>query len=461
MATEYLTNDTDLKLVADAIRGQTGKTNAIAYPDGFVSEIETLVNTSDADAAASDIASGKTAYVRGGKKVTGNISTYFSGQTGIKGDDITLGATSSDIFLLYEFFVDELFKEGSQLRLSAQLSDLGDAPTASVLKGATFTSTAGLKVTGTMPNNGAVTTEVGAGETYTIPKGYHNGAGTVKGKAATSTEKETWVLNNTVETLESVLDGSVTEMSYNANFTSDGTDFSSIVFSCDASGDQYGVSYDTLMVYGGGNPDMISVIQTGGVDRNIYRKLTFDTPPTGDLLTWLQANGVKQASDTAVQESKALTVTSNGTVSVTPDAPYDALKKVDVTVDVASSGGAGFSVTFPATATNWDRAEYARLALSDGTFVVMTDYSVVAGQTVNGVIGIQVTTDSSNVFWMLKMTIEKGAIASHDARYAPDTRIYVAQAGASTDTVYGASAGWFWWPLADTVISSIEMYNTD
>ena len=40
-----------------------------------------------------------------------------------------------------------------------------------------------------------------------------------------------------------------------------------------------------------------------------------------------------------VQESKALTVTSNGTVSVTPDAPYDALKKVDVTVDVASSGG--------------------------------------------------------------------------------------------------------------------------
>lgn len=39
-----------------------------------------------------------------------------------------------------------------------------------------------------------------------------------------------------------------------------------------------------------------------------------------------------------VQESKALTITSNGTVSVTPDAPYDALKKVDVTVDVASGG---------------------------------------------------------------------------------------------------------------------------
>lgn len=36
----------------------------------------------------------------------------------------------------------------------------------------------------------------------------------------------------------------------------------------------------------------------------------------------------------AIQPSKSLTITSNGTVSVTPDAPYDAFKKVDVTVDV-------------------------------------------------------------------------------------------------------------------------------
>ena len=36
----------------------------------------------------------------------------------------------------------------------------------------------------------------------------------------------------------------------------------------------------------------------------------------------------------SIQDSKALTITSNGTVSVTPDAPYDALKKVDVTVAI-------------------------------------------------------------------------------------------------------------------------------
>ena len=43
----------------------------------------------------------------------------------------------------------------------------------------------------------------------------------------------------------------------------------------------------------------------------------------------------------SVQDTKAVTITSNGTVSVTPDAPYDAMKKVDVTVDVASGGGSG------------------------------------------------------------------------------------------------------------------------
>lgn len=40
----------------------------------------------------------------------------------------------------------------------------------------------------------------------------------------------------------------------------------------------------------------------------------------------------------AVQPSKALTVTSNGTTTITPDAPYDAIKQVDLTVNVASGG---------------------------------------------------------------------------------------------------------------------------
>ena len=37
--TEYLTTDTDLKKVADAIREMTGTTDPLSFPDGFVSAI--------------------------------------------------------------------------------------------------------------------------------------------------------------------------------------------------------------------------------------------------------------------------------------------------------------------------------------------------------------------------------------------------------------------------------------
>ena len=40
-------------------------------------------------------------------------------------------------------------------------------------------------------------------------------------------------------------------------------------------------------------------------------------------------------------QSKSVTYTSNGTATITPDEGYDGLKKVDVTVDVAGSGGGG------------------------------------------------------------------------------------------------------------------------
>ena len=42
----------------------------------------------------------------------------------------------------------------------------------------------------------------------------------------------------------------------------------------------------------------------GGVyefDNDAYRKITFDTPPTGDLLTWLQTNATLQEDTTVVE----------------------------------------------------------------------------------------------------------------------------------------------------------------
>ena len=40
-------------------------------------------------------------------------------------------------------------------------------------------------------------------------------------------------------------------------------------------------------------------------------------------------------------QSKSVTYTSNGTATITPDAGYDAMSSVDVTVDVASGGSGG------------------------------------------------------------------------------------------------------------------------
>ena len=125
-------------------------------------------------------------------------------------------------------------------------------------------------------------------------------------------------------------------------FTSNGQKFTSI-------GAVYDGSVFSLQ-YGNNEIAIFAPGASSGFEfyNEAYRKLTFDTPPTGALLTWLQANGVKQPDDTAVQDTKALTITSNGTVSVTPDTPYDALKKVDVTVDVAADVPL-VTVTFKAT----------------------------------------------------------------------------------------------------------------
>ena len=67
-----------------------------------------------------------------------------------------------------------------------------------------------------------------------------------------------------------------------------------------------------------------------------YRAIVCKTPPTGALLTWLQANGVKQASYTAVETNH----TCSGTVfdlqnsTITSEAPYDAMKKVTLDITI-------------------------------------------------------------------------------------------------------------------------------
>ena len=169
-----------------------------------------------------------------------------------------------------------------------------------------------------------------------------------------------------------------------------------------------------------------------------------------------------QTGGAAVQPSKALTITSNGTTTITPDAPYDAIKQVDLTVNVASGGGggAGYKVTFPSTATNWNYVKSSSvLYLADNTTKSISDYSTIRGKTIENVIGIGCqATDAS---YILIMTLSEGGIASILGSTGTYPRPVITTAPCSTPAYYYGGSNAFWWPISDVVISSIEMYNTD
>ena len=130
---------------ATAANIQTGKT---AYVNGEKitgTHVEsTSLDTSDATATAADIAKNKTAYVNG-EKVTGTITTY-TGAVTFKDSTVDIG---SGIYLKQTITKDTLLRTGAEPSFFCDKSNFGDASAADVAAGKTFTSTAGLKVTGT------------------------------------------------------------------------------------------------------------------------------------------------------------------------------------------------------------------------------------------------------------------------------------------------------------------------
>ena len=254
---------------------------------------------------------------------------------------------------------------------------------------------------------------------------------------------ETWVLNKAAKFS--------TTMQYAVNFNSNGKSFTSIS------------AGTAKLLYGNTTAARATPVQgpafvTSKWTEEAYRKLVFDTPPTGDLLTWLTANGVKQPANLAVQPSKDVTITSNGTTEITPDAPYDVMEKANVTVNVAS-GGAGFSVTFPATATNWTaHVLAARLLKSDGTIVDFKDYNVVAGKSVSNVISIAIST--SNEFYVAKYSFSGGMLGIDGSLLAATTPPVRVENSPSYTPYYGGARYWHVF-TADTVITKLEIYNTD
>lgn len=151
MAIKFV-NEADLTTVGNAIRAKTGGSELLVFPTGMaeaIAGIETGVDTSDATATANDMALDKTAYVKGAK-VTGSVPVVNT-STVHKQTIVAASALKAEgVQLVAQTTMSErLFRGNSIFKIGIPRGFLGNAEAADVAAGKTFTSSAGLKVTGT------------------------------------------------------------------------------------------------------------------------------------------------------------------------------------------------------------------------------------------------------------------------------------------------------------------------
>lgn len=147
----------DPSLFGDAVAADVAKGKTMTSAAGLkvVGTNTNDADTSDAHATASDIAKGRTAYVQGAK-VTGKLTEYLAGETlsyYTSGDEeitIERDSDSDNISIkIHCFDDDKIMRHNSYIKLGADAILFGNATAADVAKGKTFTSEAGVNVTGT------------------------------------------------------------------------------------------------------------------------------------------------------------------------------------------------------------------------------------------------------------------------------------------------------------------------
>lgn len=159
-------------------------------------------------------------------------------------------------------------------------------------------------------------------------------------------QSETWVWDEGFYFLSGLLLDPIT-----IDFKSNGTEYHSIRAEYSTDAQHWYLYYDDTEA-GQGTKDGGMFFNNG---YEPYRKMIFSKPITATSCEKLyyqfteggydgESTATKQPSDVALQPSKSIEITANGTTTVTPDVPYDGLQSVEVVTNVAGEPE-GWTVT--------------------------------------------------------------------------------------------------------------------
>lgn len=167
-------------LVASAITDKKVTTDATATFEEMANNIASL-KLGSGNATAGDVLSGKTFTNSDGIEYTGEMPNNSNGTKGS-----SMGKDENGVWVYFPYGYYPNYGNTGNGYIYLNSDNIGNAAAADVLSGKTFTSANGVKVKGTMTNQGAKTASLNCGGSYTIPAGYHNGSGKVTANSLSS-----------------------------------------------------------------------------------------------------------------------------------------------------------------------------------------------------------------------------------------------------------------------------------